>query len=448
MVGPVLKEPPPAVDVSQLVDASPLGLYRVVILVVLGLTVLIDGIDVQAMGYVAPAIISDWGIDRAALGPVFGAGMTGMLVGSLVLSLAADRFGRRPVVLGATLWFALCMLLTTRVSTLGQLLQIRFVTGLGLGAIMPNGVALAGELSPRRNRNTLMMLVSCGFTVGAVIGGLLAAAIIPLWGWRSVFYVGGIFPLLLAALMYRFVPESLQFRVLKRRDLDAVRADLRRIAPGARLDQEARLIISDRELPGVPVAELFRHGRAAMTLLLWLIFLFNLVILYFLSNWLPTIATGMGLSTSSAVLVGTALQVGGVAGTLLMGPLIDRRGFIVVLLPIFIVATLSIALIGRPGLSFAALCSAVIVTGFCIVGTAPALVALAADSYPMPLRATGMGWCLGVARIGSILGPVLGGALIGLHWTNSELFSALALPAIGCALLLFVLGRLPGRQTG
>jgi AAHS family 4-hydroxybenzoate transporter-like MFS transporter len=437
---------PDSLDITTLIDPGPLGSYRLGLLIMLGLTVIMDGFDVQAMGYVAPAIIRDWGIDPASLTAVFGAGMSGMLVGSLVLSLAADHSGRRPVIIGATLFFAACMLVTAQVTSLTQLLVIRFTTGLGLGAIMPNAVALAGEFAPRKTRNTMMMLVSCGFTVGAVIGGLIAAVLIPFWGWRSVFYLGGAIPLILAALMLRFLPESLQFQVLRGRGLDRVRDSLRRMAPGRTIDPTIALVAGPPSPPGAPLPALFRDGRAAMTVLLWGINLLNLITLYFLSNWLPTIAKGMGLSTSTAVLVGTTLQLGGVVGTLVLGPLIDRRGFIAVLIPSFLVAAVSILLIGQPGLSIGALLLVVIVTGFSIVGCQPALVALAAGSYPTSLRSTGTGWALGVARVGSILGPVLGGILIGLHWSNQQLFQAVAVPAMASAALVVMLGRLPKRR--
>ena len=203
------------------------------VLVLVGLAVLMDGFDVQAMGFVAPAIVRSWNVSASTLGPVFGAGLFGMLVGSLSLSVLADRVGRRPVLIGATLFFACGMLATTRVTTIGQLEMIRFVTGLGLGAIMPNAMAIAGENSAPENRVTLMMLVSCGFTGGAVSGGLVSAALIPEFGWQSVFYVGGAFPVVLAALMMVGVPESKEF-VAERT------AETKRRAPMTQLFQDGR----------------------------------------------------------------------------------------------------------------------------------------------------------------------------------------------------------------
>ncbi|WP_333983211.1 MFS transporter [Ectopseudomonas khazarica] len=435
------------IDIPSVIDSNRLSRSQLWILVMVGLTVVMDGFDVQSMGYVAPAIIADWGVSKAELGPVFGAGLFGMLVGSLTLSVLADKIGRRPVLIWATVFFSLCMLVTAHVTSIGQLQVIRFVTGLGLGAIMPNALALVGEFSPRNKRVTLMMLVSCGYTVGAVLGGLVSAWMIPLWGWQSVFYLGGIFPLLIAALMYVYVPESMQFLVVKGRRLDEVGRTLRRIDPSLKVDGSTRYALAETAQGGAPVVELFREGRGVATVLLWVVNFMNLLNLYFLSSWLPTIATSAGMSTSTAVMVGTTLQVGGVLGTLLMGPVIDRIGFFKVLVPCFALAALSIALIGQPGIGLPLLFLVVTVTGFCIIGGQPAVNALAATYYPTALRSTGLGWSLGIGRWGSIAGPVLGGLLIQFEWSNSEIFLAMAVPTVIAALMLFLFAHTGGTAS-
>jgi AAHS family 4-hydroxybenzoate transporter-like MFS transporter len=435
-----------AVDIPALIDANKVSRFQLWILVLVGFTVVIDGFDVQAMGYVAPAIIKEWGVGKAELGPVFGAGLFGMLVGSLSLSVLADKIGRRPVLVWASVFFALCMLVTAHVTTIAELQILRFIAGMGLGAIMPNAMALAGEFSPKRNRVTLMMLVSCGFTVGAVLGGLLSAWMIPAFGWQSVFYLGGAIPLVLGVLMYFLMPESMQFLVVRGRKLDQVADSLRRIDPSVRVDRDTRYVVHEAPQGGAPVAQLFREGRAKATLLMWVVNFMNLLNLYFLSNWLPTIATGAGLSTQTAVLLGTALQAGGVAGTVLMGPAIDRIGFFKVLVPAFLLAALTIAAIGQPGVALPMLFLVVTVTGFCIIGGQPAVNALAATYYPTAERSTGVGWSLGIGRIGSIVGPVLAGELIRRNWSNSDIFMAMAVPTVISALML-VLFALDNRRT-
>ena len=427
------------VNIAAVIDTNKVSSFQVWLLILVGLTVVIDGFDVQAMGFVAPAIIQEWGVDKAELGPVFGAGLFGMLVGSLALSVLADKIGRRPVLIGASFFFSICMLITAHVTTINQLLAMRFIAGLGLGAIMPNAMALAGEFSPKRKRVTLMMWVSCGFTVGAVLGGLLSAAMIPAWGWQSVFYLGGAIPLALAVMMYFQMPESMQFLVLRGKRPEVVADCLRKIDPSLRIDSDTRYVVPESKKSGAPVAALFRGGRARGTLLMWVINFMNLLNLYFLGSWLPTIAKSAGLPISTAVLVGTMLQVGGVVGTLVMGPLIDRVGFYKVLVPVFLVAAVTIVMIGQPGVSLPLLFTVVTITGLCIIGGQPAVNALAATYYPTALRSTGIGWSLGIGRIGSIVGPVVGGELIRLNWSNSDIFIAVAVPAVISSLMLLLM---------
>ncbi|MFL9926232.1 MFS transporter [Herbaspirillum lusitanum] len=426
----------PELVVEQVVEQSRFGAFQFGLLFLCGLCLIIDGFDVQAMGYVAPAIINDWNISKASLGPVFGAGLFGMLLGSLVLTPVGDRYGRRPVLIISTLFFSVCMLLTTQVQTLDALLVLRFITGFGLGSIMPNAMALVGEFSPSSSRVTRMMLVSCGFTVGAAAGGFVSAALIPAHGWHAVFWVGGLVPLLLGIAMLFWLPESIQFLVLHKRPLSKISRWLRKLDPALVINADTRIVVKEARNDGMPVAELFRGGRAGITLLLWLISFMNLINLYFLSNWLPTLIKDAGYTTGMAVLIGTSLQVGGVVGTLTLGWFINRFGFTKVLGACFITACVAIALIGKVAAVPALLFIAVVVAGFCVVGGQPAVNALAGTYYPTSLRSTGIGWALGIGRIGSVVGPVIGGQLIAMQWSNGSLFMAAAVPALISAVMV------------
>ena len=428
--------PATTVQVEHIIERGRMSAFQAGLLALCGLCLIIDGFDAQAMGYVAPAVIQAWGIDKAALGPVFGAGLLGMLLGSMILTPLADRVGRRPVLILSTFFFAACMLATTQVHDLRTLLVLRFVTGLGLGSIMPNAMALVGEYSPARSRVVRMMLISCGFTVGAALGGFASAALIPAYGWESVFWVGGIVPAFLALLMLAWLPESVQFMVLAKRPRAAIVRWLRRIDPALAIDGEAAIVVAEPKGRGTPVVELFREGRTRVTLLLWLTSFMNLINLYFLSNWLPTLLKDIGYSTSTAVLAGTALQVGGIVGTLTLGWFINRFGFTRVLIACFSCAAVSVAAIGSVATMLPLLVAVVVVAGFCIVGGQPALNALAGTYYPTSLRSTGIGWSLGVGRIGSVLGPVVGGQLIGLQWSNAALFMAAAVPVLVSAIAM------------
>jgi AAHS family 4-hydroxybenzoate transporter-like MFS transporter len=428
----------PVVRVADVIDASPVGSLQIGTFALCLLCLIIDGFDVQALGYTAPAIIREWNVPNAALGPVFGFGNFGVLLGALGFSMLADTIGRRPVLIGATIFFGVMTLFTARASSVQELLLLRFISGIGLGGIIPQATALVGEYSPKRSRVTLMMGITVGFTAGAAIGGFIAAWLIPAFGWRSVFYVGGAVPLVIAAAMFYRLPESLQFLVLRQRNSEAVRRWLQRIAPGTPLDS-ARYVVDEEHHGGVPVVHLFREGRALVTILLWVVNFMNLLNLYSLSSWLPTVVRDAGYATSTAVLVGTILQVGGTIGTFGLAWLIARQGFVPMLAASFAVATISIALIGQPGLSLAALIAVVFVAGWCVVGSQPGINALAATYYPTYLRSTGVGWGLGIGRIGAIVGPILGGEFMRLRWSTEEIFYAAALPAAISAMVMFSL---------
>jgi len=424
------------IDVVKLIDESPIGKFQWWIFILCGICMVLDGFDVQAMGYVAPALLQDWHVDKSSLGPVFGAGLFGLLIGSLVFSMVADKLGRRPVLIVSTFFFGLCMLATPFSSTIQELITIRFITGLGLGAIMPNSMALCGEFSPKRKRISIMMLISCGFTVGAMFGGVVSAALIPTYGWQSVFYLGGVLPLIIAGLMIVYLPESIQFQVLSGKSSSTTRAVLKKVLPLQRVPEDAELVVAERNSSGVPVMALFQEGRTVGTLAIWAVSFLNMIALYFLSNWLPTIAKLAGLSLENAVLVGATLQLGGTFGTIAMGGMIDRIGFKRVLVPCFATAAVFIALIGHSVGAIALLFVIVFVTGFAVVGGQPAINAMAANYYPTALRTTGVGYSLGVGRIGSVIGPVVGGQLIGLNWGQESLFHLVAVPSVFIVLIL------------
>jgi MFS transporter, AAHS family, 4-hydroxybenzoate transporter len=422
-------ESPAAVDIADLINTQPLSSFQKAIMVLIGGVVVMDGFDVQAIGFVAPALTQDWNIDPAALGPIFGAGLFGMLLGSMLLSMLADRLGRRPVLVGSTAFFSLCMLGTAAAESVQQLMFLRLLTGLGLGGVMANAVALASEYSPQRQRASLLMWISCGFTGGAIAGGLISTVLIPWGGWRSVFVVGGLLPLAIAAVMYWRLPESLLFLSLQPGAHDQLAQLLRRIAPGLDQGRDLRLRGPEQVEARGSLARLFRDGRALMTLLLWLVSFTNLLNLFFLANWLPLLSTRMGFSASTAVLMGTTLQLGGLIGAVFMGPLIDRLGYYRVLVPAFLIAGLAVAAIGEPGMPLPLLYLVIFAAGICIVGAQPALNALASTLYPTEIRATGIGWSLGVGRVGAIVGPVVAAQLVALNWSSQALFLAASVPA-------------------
>jgi AAHS family 4-hydroxybenzoate transporter-like MFS transporter len=434
--------PPEAIVLAQLIDNSKLGRYQYMILALCALAVVLDGFDMQAMGYVAPAIRQEWSVAPSALGPIFSASLVGMVIGSLCLSTLADRIGRRPVLIGAVIASGAATLATAFAPSVEALLVLRFLTGIGLGAILPNALALTSEYSPARSKTFLVMMMACCLSVGAALGGATAALLIPDWGWRAVFVVGGVGPILVGLVMLFLLPESLQVLLLRGEGRAKLVAILNKLAPEQAVAPGTRIIYGEEKAAGVPIRQLFSHGRRGATLLLWLMHFANLSILYFLANWLPTLVRESGLPLQTAVMAGAILQGASVFGALCLARLITRFGFFRVLPVSYLVGALAIALIGQVATSAAALFTVVFVVGFCAIGGLNGINALAVASYPASLRTTGIGWALGVGRFGSILAPVLGGALLARHWSIPSLFLVAAAPALVLTLALLAMQRL------
>jgi AAHS family 4-hydroxybenzoate transporter-like MFS transporter len=434
-------------NLTELLENSRVGPLQIRVFVLCMACLIMDGFDVQAMGYAAPAVIADWGVDRSQLGPVFAAANFGVLIGSLLFSMVADKIGRRPVIVWSTLFFSVLTIATAYAQNIEQLLWLRFISGIGLGCIIPNATALVGEFSPKKSRVALMMCITVGFTAGAAIGGFVAAALIPAYGWRSVFIFGGVVPLVIAIWMLFSLPESLQFLAVRRQKFDQLTKWLRKLDPQLRVDANTQYVTNETSREGVPFVHLFREGRAIVTILLWVVNFMNILMLYTLSNWLPTIVTGMGYDTQTAVLVGTLLQVGGTIGTFGLAWMIAKRGFTSMLTLTFLVATISTALIGQPGISLVLLSIIVFVAGWCVVGGQPGVNALSATYYPTYLRSTGVGWGLGIGRIGAIVGPYIGGVLLAQQWDNQQLFWVAAIPAAISTITMVAIG-LVLRSTG
>ena len=408
---------------------------------------LLDGFDTTAIGYVAPSLAKEWGLTKGALGPVFSAGLFGLMIGALALGPLADRIGRKKIIILSTLAFGLGALATAFVHDVNALLAIRFATGLGLGGAMPNTIAMTSEFNPKRRRATMVMIMFCGFSLGAALGGMLAAALIAPFGWRSVFVAGGIAPLLLVPILALRLPESVRFLALTGRANARVAELLGLISPKASFPPATQFVVHEPGLAGIPVLHLFRDGRTLVTLLLWVVFFMSLLDLYFLANWLPTVLNDLGASVSEAALIGSMLQVGGVVGALALGVVIDRFSFRALAL-VYFAAIFAIGAIGQLGHSAVLVAIAIFAAGFCMVGGQIAANALAAGFYPTSIRASGVGWALGIGRIGSIIGPLVGGMLLAMKWSAGAVFLTAATAALCAALAAFCLSRLAGIGGG
>lgn len=433
-----------AVDVRAFVDAQKLGRFQGLILGLCFLVVALDGFDTAAIGFIAPALSNDWSLSPGQLNPVLVAALAGLAVGAFACGPLADRFGRKSILMLSVLCFGGFSLASAWAGSVAELSVLRFLTGLGLGGAMPQAVTLTSEYCPLRRRSVLVTTMFCGFTLGSALGGVVSAYLVPLYGWRSVLVLGGVLPLLVLPALALWLPESARFLLLKPGNEQRVQALLRRIAPlpagwtGGFVDGAEHSATPLH--PRSPLQRIMAPELRQGTVLLWGAFFMSLLIIYLLTNWLPTLIGGTGLSLSKAALLTALFQLGGTAGAILLGATMDRLNPYRVLALAYLAGAVCIGAIARFYTDFWLLGGFVALVGFCISGSQVGANALAASFYPTASRATGVSWALGAGRIGSIVGSLSGGAMLGLGWGMQGIFSLLMIPAAVAALLIYLMG--------
>jgi AAHS family 4-hydroxybenzoate transporter-like MFS transporter len=430
-----------SVDVTDVMDGQKTGVFHVRIVVLCALMLFLDGIDNQGISYVAPALTKAWNLSRGDLAPVFTAGIIGVALGALLTGPLTDRFGRRPMMLGTVIWFSLLTLAVTQASDLGELMVLRFLACLGLGGLVPMAVVVSSENAPLRSRATMVTLATCGYSLGAASGGVLAAHLIPLYGWPSIFWVGGIAPLFLLLAMWAWLPESVRLLALRPGNGPRIAAILRRVNPALTFPADVQFV-NAREKPKGQFRpfQLFTESRASTTLLLWVVFFLNLTVLNLLNSWLPTLVDTTGLPHDQALRIASSFQFGGMVGVISMGVLADRVGFFRVLPIAFLVGGTCVGLVGSVGTSIYLMVAMIAVAGFCNIGCQLTTAALAASLYPTDIRGTGVNWAHGVARIFSTVGPLLGGYLLNHEWPLQYIFLIFGVPLLLASACVMILG--------
>lgn len=432
-----------AVNVSEWIDQRPLGWFQGRVILLCGLVALLDGFDTQVISFVAPEIAKLWKVEVASFAPVFAMGLFGLMLGALIMGPLADRVGRKSVITLSVLIFGIFTILTVTSESMNQLILFRFLTGLGLGGAMPNIIALTSEYSPRRLRSTMVAVMFIGLPLGGVLGGFLSASMLSSFGWKSLFYLGGVLPIILAIVIVFALPESIRFLVAKGTGSAKAAAALNKIDPSGKLDSSVSFYLPEEKAQGFTVKHLFGPERTRNTLLLWVVFFMNLLMMYFLINWLPAVLKAARFSTERAIISSTMMHLGGIFGGVVVSRLGDKMSPRTVLKWFYLLAAVAVALIGVVGNQIL-LMIVIFLSGFSVVGAQFIINGLAASIYPTSVRSTGVGWALGIGRIGSIIGPVIGGLIISLKWSNSGIFVVGAIPAIFAALaVVFITSREP-----
>lgn len=427
---------------AAVMNGAKISGLQILTLVLCFLVVAADGFDVAAAGYVAPLLKREWSLAAPQMGPIFGAGLFGLAIGSFIFGPLADRIGRRRVIVLSMLLFAIGSIACGYADSVSSLVTLRFLTGLGLGGAMPAALTLSSEFAPERNRALLVTLMFCGFTLGLAFGGGIAALLIPRFGWQGVFFFGGAVPLVLAPLVWLLLPESLRFMAGKPKYEAEARAVVRRLT--GRDDVRLEVVVPGEQAAvktGV-AATLFNAHYRSGTLLLWLAFFCTLWVYYQVSSWLPTVITDSGIAVTEAATIGAMMPVGGTIGSLINARLMDRYNPFFVLTASYVVAALSIVLIGvaiaHPGWLYLA----VFCTGLGLSGAQTGANVLVSGFYTTAARATGVSWALAVGRVGSIVGSVSGGFLLAALATKQTAFMVFAIPAVIAGGAMLITGRL------
>jgi MFS transporter, AAHS family, 4-hydroxybenzoate transporter len=425
--------------IPALIDRERLGAFQWRVLLLCFAIAVFDGFDTQAIAFTGPAILAAFKLPPGSLAPILTAGVVGMTIGAMTLGMLGDRIGRRPTIMVSLALFGLAALATAFATDTTQILVLRFVAGIGMGGCTPVLLALAGEYGPARLRGAIMTGVLLGLPAGAMLGGLLAARMLPAIGWQGIFVVGGGVPLAMLLVLAAWLPESLAFRAT-RGDDDGQRYIARVLGKIVRqpLPEGVRYTVPEASTTRASVRALFADGNARNTVAIWATYLLNWIGWFMLLSWLPTVLKAGGLPAAQAplgtVIVNAVFIVCAIPLSFLL-PRLDTRRLLLVMLACGIAIALGLGAAGDNWSLVFALAGA---AGFGIGGQQIALNYLVAGAYPTALRATATGWAIGMGRSGAIIGSAIGGAFLG--WGGPQgFYVALAVPLAGAALAVLSL---------
>ena len=423
-----------APTVNGILDRCPVGRLQISTALLCGTVLILDGFNAQSIGFLAPSMAASLHVSVTSFGPIFGAALVGIMIAAMLSGPIADRWGRKWTIIVASLTFGVFTVLTANAGSFNEVLAFRFLTGLGLGAALPNAVALTSEYAPKRLIPIFVTMLFCGMPAGALLASSIGALILPRWGWQPVLYVGGFLPFVLALVLIKRLPESVRFLSQNPVNHQKIRKILAEVVPdiaNAPIDFASEKNASRKGAQ--VVISLFTNGRATGTILLWVSCFMNLLIIYFIVSWLPALLQESQMPRSAGTHAIILFSLGGIMGSLVEGRLMASLGAVVLLGFEFGATTLLTgSLAFTHSLSLIMLITFIL--GVAIQGAQAGLNALAAGYYPTSIRSTGVGWALGIGRIGSIVGPVLTGDLLSIGWSPRHILLASAVPSLLAAL--------------
>jgi MFS transporter, AAHS family, 4-hydroxybenzoate transporter len=432
----------PTIDITEVLDGQKVTGFNVRLIVLAFLVMMTDGYDLGAAAFAGPGLIREWGLRGPELGVLLSSSLAAGFFGPPILGYLADRFGRKRVIVTGAFAFGLFTLAAVATTSLNQLVLTRILTGIALAGTLPIVVSLVNEFAPKRARATMVVLMFTGVTFGGGLPGLIAAKFMAAHGWRILFWVGGLAPLAIAAVLMFALPESVKYLALHPARRDELVALLKRINSALQIGPDTKFVISgEQNRSRFSFGALLEGPLAALTPLYWVSNLVALMVFYFINQWMPTVLSNSGVSIEQAAIATTLFQFGGTLAGLLSMRFLDKVGFLPV--PILYICAIPVVIgIGVPGLPPAALIALVASAGFCLLGLQFGNIATEANIYPTYIRSWGVGSNFAVARIGGGLGPLLGGMAFGAHLPAQQIFMVAAAPlVVGLIAALLIVPR-------
>ncbi|MEY2925769.1 MAG: hypothetical protein RL367_246 [Pseudomonadota bacterium] len=421
------------IDPRQLLLDAPMSRFQLVAIATILALGALDGFDVFAMTFVAPVLLKEWGVGKAELGLALSAGLLGMALGSLLLSPLADSFGRMRMLFVSLAIMIIGTGWTSGVDTMVGLIASRLFTGIGIGAMIAVIMPLAAEYANSRRRDLAVSLSAVGFPLGGIIGGFVAAYLLAHFGWRSIFMTASVFGLVMALVSARALIDPVALVIARpgHDGLAQVNAFLARCG-----HTTVSVLPAPPASNKIPIGRLFEKGMAATTLQITSIYFLVIIPVFFMQTWLPTLIADLGIIPAKAALISAFFSVGGVTAGLLIGTTSARFGLRVLLNVALIGGGLMIIAFSRLPPNIPLLIGAAMITGFFVQGAMITLYAIVARTFPADQRASGSGFVIGIGRIGSILPPMLAGALAASGLDRTAIACVMAAPVLGALVLL------------
>ncbi|MBB5498832.1 MFS transporter [Paraburkholderia sp. MM5384-R2] len=431
-----------ALDIRSVIDSERFSPFQGLVVLLCFLVLAVDGYDTAAMGFVAPTLAHAWQIDRSTLGPVMSAALIGLGFGAVGAGPLADRLGRKTVMILALAFIGGWSLVSAFSQSTNELVLFRFLTGLGLGASLPNGITLASEFVPARRRGILLNIVSGGFSAGVILGGVASSWLIPHMGWPSVLITGGVMPIVLALMLLLLLPESPQFLATRTGRRNRITHILARIAPHRSFDGYTFVPEHSDGGKHSAVRVVLSRQYVMRTMMLWAGYFMVCLMYYLLVSWMPTLFKEAGFGVAFGALLTALFPLGGAVGALMGGFLIDYIGAHRTIIFSFLLAgVLAIAAGQCIGLATTLLGTLIFLCGLMITCVSTSMTTFSAVVYPTEGRATGVSWMLAFGRLGAASGAFVGATLVGMGWHVTGVFALLAGPAIAGAGAIYLIAR-------